>query len=53
MMEAMLILSTLLQRTALEPEEAGAPTLNSSITLRPISHTRMRVRLVDATHLTG
>ncbi len=53
MMEAMLILSTLLQRSALEPEEAGAPTLKSSITLRPTSHTRMRVRLVDATHLTG
>lgn len=49
MMEAVLLLTTLLQRVRYLPAEAGSPALTPSVTIRPTSHTHMRVRLTDAT----
>ncbi len=49
MMEFVLVLATLVQRVKLTPVEPGRPSLTPSITLRPTSHTHMRVELLDAT----
>ena len=53
MMEGVLILTTLLQRVRLSPVHAGAPSLTPSVTIRPTSHTRMKIQLRDATLISG
>jgi cytochrome P450 len=53
MMEGVLILTTLLQRVRFSPVQAGAPSLTPSVTIRPTSHTRMKMQLRDATLISG
>jgi cytochrome P450 len=49
MMELVLVMATLAQRVQLTPLESGMPDLVTSVTLRPNSHTKMKVQLRDAT----
>jgi cytochrome P450 len=49
MMEAVLLLTTMLQRVRHMPEAEGDPGLTPSITIRPISHTKMRVQMREMT----
>ena len=53
MMEAVLLLTTLLQRVRHSPVQAGSPAITPSVTIRPTSHTTMRVRLRHATLIRG